>query len=96
MIDSIGIAAMTEIQQLFYELFFGTYGGWIGFTLMASIMVLVTSKEKYAGILFMPVSIMIGVMMTNELAVNNDLWWCCLMYFLMPGFLFLIMYLKSR
>ena len=96
MIDPIGIAAMTEIQQLFYELFFGSHGGWIGFILIASVMVLVTSKEKYAGLLFMPVSVMIGIMMTNELAVNNDLWWCCLMYFFMPGFLFLLMYLKSK
>lgn len=81
----------TEIQDAFYELFFGVQGGWIGFLIVASIMLLVTAKVRYAGILFMVVSVMMGIMMLGELAVNNDLMWCCLMYFAMPAFLFLVM-----
>lgn len=83
---------MNDIELAFYELFFGVQGGWIGFILVASIMLLVTAKVKPAGILFMVVSVMMGVMMAGELAVNNDLMWCMLMYFVMPAFLFLVMY----
>ena len=83
---------MNDIELAFYELFFGVQGGWIGFILVASIMLLVTAKVKYAGIMFSVVSVMMGVMMSGELAVNNDLMWCMLMYFIMPAFLFLVMY----
>ena len=79
------------MNEIFHELFFGVQGGWIGFLLVASIMLLVTAKVKYSGIMFMIVSVMMGVMMVGELAVNNNLMWCCLMYFSMPAFLFLVM-----
>ena len=85
------VMVMNDIQLAFYELFFGIQGGWIGFLLVASIMLLVTAKVKHAGILFMVVSVMMGVMMNEELAVNNDLIWCMLMYFSMPIFLLLVM-----
>jgi len=81
----------TEIEEAFYELFFGVQGGWIGFLIVASIMLLVTAKVKYSGILFMVVSIMMGIMMAEELVVNNNLMWCMLMYFAMPAFLLLVM-----
>jgi len=87
------LAVATEIEEAFYELFFGVQGGWIGFLLVASIMLLVTAKVKYSGILFMVVSVMMGIMMSGELASapDNNLLWCMLMYFAMPGFLFLVM-----
>jgi len=81
----------TEIEEAFYELFFGVQGGWIGFLLVASIMLLVTAKVKYSGIMFMVVSVMMGIMMAGELATDSNLMWCMLMYFAMPGFLFLVM-----
>lgn len=81
----------TEIEEAFYELFFGVQGGWLGFLLVASIMLLVTAKVKYAGIMFMVVSVMMGIMMAGELAVDSNLTWCMLMYFIMPAFLFLVM-----
>lgn len=84
---------MNDIELAFYELFFGVQGGWIGFILVASIMLLVTAKVKYSGILFMVVSVMMGVMMAGEpLATDNNLLWCMLMYFSMPIFLLLVMY----
>ena len=83
--------ALTDVQEAFYELFFGIQGGWLGFLLVASIMLLVTAKVKYAGILFMVVSVMMGIMMAGELAVDSNLMWCMLMYFAMPAFLFLVM-----
>ena len=81
----------TEIEEAFFELFFGVQGGWIGFLIVASIMLLVTAKVKYAGIMFMVVSVFMGIMMAEELAVNNNLMWCMLMYFSMPIFLLLVM-----
>ena len=82
----------TEIEEAFYELFFGVQGGWLGFLLVASIMLLVTARIKYAGIMFSVVSVMIGIRMADELAVNSNLMWCTVMYFLMPAFLMLIMW----
>jgi len=83
---------MNDIELAFYELFFGVQGGWIGFILVASIMLLVTAKIKYSGPLFMVVSVMMGIMMIDKLATDNNLTWCMLMYFIMPAFLFLVMY----
>lgn len=86
------VMVMNDIQLAFYELFFGIQGGWIGFLLVASIMLLVTAKVRYAGIMFSVASVMMGIMMAEELAVNNNLLWCTVMYFAMPFFLFLIMF----
>lgn len=83
---------MNDIQLAFYELFFGLQGGWIGFLLVASIMLLVTVKVKYAGIMFSVASVMMGIMMAEELAVNSNLMWCTVMYFIMPFFLILVMF----
>jgi len=83
---------MNDIQLAFYELFFGAQGGWIGFLLVASIMLLVTVKVRYAGIMFSVASVMMGIMMAEELAVNSNLMWCTVMYFLMPFFLILVMF----
>lgn len=83
---------MSEAQELFYELFVGAQGGWLGFLIVASIMLLVTVKIKYAGIMFSVTSVMIGIMMSQELASNNNLMWCMIMYFSMPFFLIMIMY----
>lgn len=83
---------MSEVAEAFNELFFGAQGGWVGFLLLSSVMLLVTAKVKYAGIMFSVVSVMIGVMMIPQLATDSNLMWCMIMYFLMPGFLFLIMY----
>ena len=86
----------TEIEEAFSELFFGVQGGWIGFLLVASIMLLVTVKVKYAGIMFSVVSVMMGIMMAEHFAeqvvFDSNLWWCTVMYFLMPFFLILVMY----
>ena len=83
---------MNEIELAFYELFFGTQGGWIGFLFVASIMLLVTAKVRYAGIMFSVASVMMGIMMAEEIAVNSNLMWCTVMYFLMPFFLILVMF----
>lgn len=83
---------MNDIQLAFYELFFGLQGGWIGFLLVASIMLLVTAKVRYAGIMFSVASVFMGIMMSEELAVNSNLMWCTVMYFAMPFFLILVMF----
>ena len=87
----------TEIEDLFTELFFGAQGGWVGFVLMASIMMVVTVKVKWSGILFSVASVFMGIMMAENalMTLDNNLWWVTIMYFVMPFFLLLLM-LKDR
>lgn len=84
-----------EIEIMFNELFYGA-GGWIGFLLIATIMLLVTWKIKWGGIIFIPASIMIGIMLMNNLAVDDNLMWAMMMYFMMPFFLFIEMATRNR
>ena len=87
----------TEIEDLFTELFFGAQGAWIGFILLASIMMVVTLKVKWSGILFSVASVFIAIMMVDAatLATDSNLWWIVIMYFILPFFLILLM-LKDR
>ena len=89
----LGQIAQTEIEELFTALFFNEQGAWIGFLIVASIMLLVTAKIKLSALPFSVVSVFIGVMMVAEgtLTTDSNLWWITVMYFAMPFFLILLM-----
>ena len=80
----LGLVA-SEIDDMFTALFFNEQGAWIGFLIVASIMLLVTLKVKWSAPLFMVVSVFLGVMMINEGALSTDsnLWWIMVMYFML-------------
>lgn len=80
----------SEIDDLFNALFFGAAGGWIGFIILCAVMLVVTAKVKIACVPFSVVSIFMGIMMSNGLAPDSSLWWCCILYFTMPFFLVLL------
>lgn len=72
---------MNTWDDLFSVFLYGG-GGWLGLIVIMSIIVLVVYKVKLSGMLFMVVSIFIGITYLENVAVNSNLMWCAIMMFL--------------
>lgn len=67
---------MSSISEAFTELFFGS-GSWLGLLLLLAIIITLSIKTRYAGVLMLPVSIFLAIdYITNEL-----LWYSLIMFF---------------
>jgi len=86
---------MNEAQNFFYELFFG-YGGWLGIVLIVALILLVTIKVKYSGVIFIPLSVFIGFWYFDNASVNSNFIWCGIIMLLMPIFSFITLYRSFR
>jgi hypothetical protein len=73
---------MSEISDLFTELLYGS-GAWIGAILISAIILLVTSRVKYSGAVFMPITIFMGMQYLNTVSTNNNLMWMGILMFIM-------------
>jgi len=74
------------IEEIFNELFFGS-GGWLGLLLLLTIIVLLGMKSKVLAVLFIPLSIFLGVTYLQNLDPSNDLMWGGILMFLATIFL---------
>jgi len=75
-----------EAEEFFYELFYG-YGGLITVIILVSMILLVSAKNRWAGIAFIPISIMIGISYLSHLPGDNSLMWGAIIMFIMPFFI---------
>jgi len=62
---------MSDISLVFTELFYGA-GSWLGLLILLSIIVALTMKAKYAGVLMLPVTIFLGI---NYITYDTPLLW---------------------
>lgn len=60
---------MSGVSVAFDELFFGT-GAWLGLLLLLALIMVLSAKIKYSGVLMLPVSIFLGIAY-----LDNDLFW---------------------
>lgn len=74
-----------EFIEFFDELLYGT-GSWIGITLMLAIFLAMLVKWKYSGVLFLPITILMGIDYLNQ-----DLDWQAIIMFLSS--IFILLYL---
>jgi len=65
---------MSEAEQLFNEFLFGA-GSWIGIILIVGLIVLITSKERYAGLLFFPIIILLSLKYLEKMNETGNLAW---------------------
>lgn len=80
---------MSEIAEVFTELFFGT-GSWLGILLLLSIIIALTIKIKWGGVITLPIIIFLGIDY-----ITNDLFWNGLIMFFSAIFI-LITIVKNR
>lgn len=80
----------TTWTDLFTALLTGE-GAFVGFVLIASIMIVVTAYEKMAGLLFCIVSVVLCVYCGANIAVNSDFMWTAILYGFLPLILIIIM-----
>jgi len=80
-----------EFTEFFTELLYGT-GCWIGITIMLALFIAITVKWKYSSVLFLPVTVFMGIEY-----LNRDLGWQALILFLSSVFMlfFLVKELKK-
>lgn len=74
---------MSEAEAVFQELMFGT-GAWFGLLLVLSLVVVMVYSFKRVGVLFFPMTLLLGVMY-----LNNSLPWHSLIMFISTAFILL-------
>lgn len=77
----MGLILLSIWSDLFNEFLYGT-GAWIGCICLLAIIILVTTRVKYSGMLFTVVSIFLGIMYLDNLAVNSNFMWIAIIMFL--------------
>lgn len=77
---------MPEIDDAFNALMFGS-GAWIGFLLIAGIIILITYRVKESSLIFMPVSAIFGVLYLRNVAVSSMFMWAAVFMFCLPIYL---------
>ena len=81
-------AVYTAVNDAFQALFFGS-GSWLGILLFLSIYLGLTLKWKYAGVLFLPVTIFLGLDY-----ISHDLAWHAIIIWISS--LFLMFYMVKQ
>lgn len=76
---------------IFQELITGE-GAYIGFIILASVMVLVTLKVKVMGILFMAVTSFLSIYCFGLISADSDLIWIAILYAINNMVLLMSMY----
>lgn len=67
---------MTDISLVFSELFYGS-GAWLGILLLLTILISLSAKIKYAGVLTLPIVVFLGI----DYITNDLLWNAVIMFF---------------
>lgn len=67
---------MSSISQAFTELFYGS-GAWLGILLLLALIIVLSSRVKYAGVLMLPVAVFLGI----DYLTNDLLWNALIMFF---------------
>ena len=73
---------MSEIADIFSELFYGS-GSWLGLLLLLALMIAISLKNRYAGLLMIPVAVFLGISYLSYPA----LMWNALIMFIASVFL---------
>lgn len=87
---------MTVWAELFKELFFGTYGGWLGAIILMSLILVVSYRIKYTGLCFIPVSLLIGMWYLDYVDVNSNLVFNAILFFMLPILLIFMLYDQKK
>jgi len=80
-----------EEEPTFFEELLTGDGAFIGFVLVASLMIVVTSFEKMAGLLFIMVSVFLSVYCAVNIPTNSDFFWSTIFYGFLPLILIFVM-----
>lgn len=72
---------MSGIEDVFKELLFGS-GAWLGLIIILVLIIGASERSKYAGACFIPVSLFIGIMYFDNVAVNENFMWAGVIMFI--------------
>lgn len=85
---------MSEVQEIFQELFFGG-GAWLGLILILALIFLAGNRNKYLNLLFIPVLGFLSLLYLDNVAVSSNFMWSALICFMaMP--LLLVQFVKQK
>lgn len=86
---------MSEITEIFTELFYGE-GAWLMLILFVAMILVISIKVKYSVVIFIPISIFLGLNYLDNASASNNLLWCALIMWILPLFLILFEIQKRR
>lgn len=70
---------MSTIAEVFEELFYGS-GMWLGILLILAMVIGISLKTRYSGVLMLPVCIFMGINYISN-GTGNQLWGAIIMFF---------------
>jgi len=87
------IAIVKEVEEAFRQLLYGE-GAWLGLILIVTTIMLTSYKNKYLSLVFIPITLFIGISYLDNVASNNNLTWMALVMFITT--IFLLIQLAKR
>ncbi len=71
----------SEVAAAFNELFYGS-GAWLGILILELIIISGSLKSKWASVLFLPITVFMGIDYLDNVTVNtNQVWLAVIMFF---------------
>ena len=80
---------MTEVSEIFTELFYGS-GSWLMLIILVSIIMIVSLKVKYSCVIFIPICLFLGLSYLDNATEANNLLWHTIIIWILPIFSILI------
>lgn len=75
------VMAMSGIEDVFNELLFGQ-GAFLGLIIIVSLILMVGALNKYARLVFMPITVLMAIMYLDNIADSSIFMWCAVIMFL--------------
>jgi len=82
-----------EVEEAFRQLLYGE-GAWLGLILIVTTIMLTSYKNKYLSLVFIPITVFMGISYLDNVASNNNLTWMALVMFITT--IFLLIQLAKR
>lgn len=67
---------MSDVEQAFTELFYGS-GSWLGLLLLLAIIMVLATSKKYLGLVMIPVTVFLGI---SYLSYSELMWHSIIMF----------------
>jgi hypothetical protein len=80
---------MSAVDQAFQALLYGE-GAWFGLLLISSIILVTALRYRMLCVIYLPITVFMGISYLNNVEANSDLTWLALIMFIIASFLLVI------
>jgi hypothetical protein len=89
------ISSQSEAEMWFRELFYGS-AKWLSLAVLLAIIILVSTLTGYGGVIFLPITIFLGIDYFSNIPASSDFMWGALMMMFSSVYILLMLGLKLK